>query len=86
MREDSAARRLGDSGAGWELRGTLWLRARERLTTCLTSFRQIVGMPDYPAYLRHLQQRHPDWPVPSERDFFDLYVQSRYGNGGSRCC
>ena len=52
----------------------------------MSDFRQIVGMPDYPAYLRHLQLKHPDWPIPSEREFFDLYVQSRYGNGASRCC
>jgi uncharacterized short protein YbdD (DUF466 family) len=43
-------------------------------------------MPDYAEYLRHLQQRHPDWPLPTEREFFDLYLRSRYGDGPTRCC
>jgi uncharacterized short protein YbdD (DUF466 family) len=43
-------------------------------------------MPDYPAYVRHLRQVHPSWPIPSEREFFALYLQTRYGDGPTRCC
>ncbi len=70
----------------WVRRGALWVRMRARLESCLTDFRRVVGMPDYAEYLRHLQQRHPDWPLPTEREFFDLYLRSRYGDGPTRCC
>jgi uncharacterized short protein YbdD (DUF466 family) len=43
-------------------------------------------MPDYEGYLRHLRLTHPSWPIPSEREFFDLYVTARYGDGATRCC
>jgi uncharacterized short protein YbdD (DUF466 family) len=72
--------------AGWERRGALWVQLRQKIEGCLSDFRRIVGMPDYAGYLRHLQAVHPDWPVPSEREFFRLYVESRYGGGATRCC
>ena len=71
---------------GFEKRGSLWLRTSLTLQSCLTTFRRVVGMPDYSAYLEHLSQRHPDWPVPSEQEFFQVYVETRYGGGVSRCC
>jgi uncharacterized short protein YbdD (DUF466 family) len=43
-------------------------------------------MPDYEEYLRHLRQCHPDRPVPSEGEFFELYLRTRYGDGPTRCC
>ena len=70
----------------FQKRGSLWLRTSRTLQHCLTSFRRVVGMPDYSAYLAHLAQRHPDWPVPSEQEFFQVYVETRYGGGVSRCC
>ena len=70
----------------WQRRRGLWLRASERIQNCLTDFRRVVGMPDYPAYLRHLQSTHPAWPIPSEREFFELYLRTRYGDGPTRCC
>lgn len=60
--------------------------ARERLQQWLADFRRIAGMPNYAEYQRHLTQCHPGQPVPSEREFFDLYLQSRYGDGPTRCC
>ena len=62
------------------------MRARERLQQWLSDFRRMVGMPNYAEYRRHLQQCHPERPVPSEREFFDLYLQARYGDGPTRCC
>lgn len=62
------------------------MRTSERLRACLTGLRRVLGMPDYPAYLRHLRRHHPDWPVPSEKEYFELYLRSRYGNGPTRCC
>ena len=70
----------------FEKQGSLWLRTSQTLQRCLTTFRRVVGMPDYAAYLEHLARRHPDWPAPSEQEFFQLYVETRYGGGASRCC
>ncbi len=75
-----------EPAGAWVRRGPLWVRARERLQSCLSDFRRVVGMPDYAEYLRHLQRRHPDWPPPTEREFFELYLRSRYGDGPTRCC
>lgn len=52
----------------------------------LAVMRKIAGMPDYPAYLEHLHKCHPERPVPTEREFYDQFVQSRYGDGPTRCC
>lgn len=76
----------GRGAAEWELRGGLWVQVQQRLRACLTDFRRIVGMPDYPEYVRHLRRVHPAWPIPSEREFFELYMQTRYGDGSPRCC
>ncbi|MGN6391543.1 MAG: CstA-like transporter-associated (seleno)protein [Gemmatimonadales bacterium] len=48
--------------------------------------RRIAGMPDYAAYVEHLRRRHPERPVPSEREFYDEYVRARYEGGPTRCC
>jgi uncharacterized short protein YbdD (DUF466 family) len=56
------------------------------LTHTLTALRRMLGMPDYAAYLAHLRTRHPNCPEPTEREFYDLYLRSRYGDGASRCC
>jgi uncharacterized short protein YbdD (DUF466 family) len=48
--------------------------------------RHIAGMPDYEAYVRHLRVAHPGRPVPTEREYFDRYLEARYGNGPTRCC
>ena len=52
----------------------------------LSLLRRIVGMPDYAAHVEHLRRSHPDRPVPSERQFFDDFVRTRYGDGPTRCC
>ena len=56
------------------------------LTRTLTALRRMLGMPDYAAHLAHLRAKHPDCPEPTEREFYDQYVRSRYGDGTSRCC
>jgi len=52
----------------------------------LPTLRRLFGMPDYQAYCSHLRERHPDRPLPSEREFFDQFVRARYGDGPTRCC
>jgi uncharacterized short protein YbdD (DUF466 family) len=71
---------------GWELQAGLWVHAAERVRSCLANFRRIVGMPNYEEYVQHLRLAHPFWPIPTEREFFQLYLDTRYGNGPTRCC
>jgi uncharacterized short protein YbdD (DUF466 family) len=52
----------------------------------LSVLKRLLGMPDYAAYVAHLQTCHPERPVPSEREFYDEYVRTRYGDGPTRCC
>ena len=57
-----------------------------RLEVFMRAFKQVCGMPDYPAYLAHMTERHPGGSVLTEREFFESFVSARYGNGASRCC
>jgi uncharacterized short protein YbdD (DUF466 family) len=56
------------------------------LRGALRALRRMLGMPDYGAYVAHLRACHPDRAVPSEREFYDDYVRTRYGDGPTRCC
>jgi len=57
-----------------------WLRGAH------AALRRLLGMPDYRAHLAHLRARHPDRPIPTEREFYDEYLRTRYGDGPARCC
>jgi uncharacterized short protein YbdD (DUF466 family) len=59
---------------------------RDRLDAVLRVIRRIAGMPDYPAYLEHLGRCHPGQPLPTEREFYESYLRSRYGDSPTRCC
>ena len=59
---------------------------RVSLRSVLEVVRRVAGMPDYGAYTEHLRICHPERPVPTEREFFESYLQSRYGDGATRCC
>ncbi len=56
------------------------------LERALTALKRVVGMPNYEAYLEHLRTRHPECPLPTEREYFDEYLKGKYGGGFSRCC
>jgi uncharacterized short protein YbdD (DUF466 family) len=43
-------------------------------------------MPDYAGYVAHLRAHHPDRAIPTEREFYDEYVRTRYADGPTRCC
>ena len=63
------------------------MQARRKVVNrFLTFIRQIAGMPDYDAHVEHLRRCHPDQPVPTERQFYDEFTRSRYGDGPTRCC
>ena len=48
--------------------------------------RRIIGAPDYTAYVRHMQQHHPECAMLSEAEFLDEQLTARYSRPGSRCC
>jgi uncharacterized short protein YbdD (DUF466 family) len=52
----------------------------------LQILRRLAGMPDYPGYVAHRRTCHPGEPLLSEREFYDRYLEARYGGAGSRCC
>lgn len=59
---------------------------RDSAAKLLAAIRKIAGMPDYDAHVEHLRRCHPEAPTPSERQFYEEYVRSRYGDGPTRCC
>jgi uncharacterized short protein YbdD (DUF466 family) len=59
---------------------------RDRLAVLIAVFRRILGMPDYAAYCAHLRAVHPGTTLPTEREYFDDYLKSRYEGGPTRCC
>lgn len=52
----------------------------------LSVLRRIAGMPDYAAHLEHLRRFHPGRPIPTQREFYEEFVRSRYQDGPTRCC
>jgi uncharacterized short protein YbdD (DUF466 family) len=56
------------------------------LDKILGAVRRIAGMPDYMAYVTHLRQCHPELTVPSERQFYEDFLRTRYEAGPTRCC
>ena len=73
-----AAGRRG-SGAELPFDTSLWVRIAE-------SLRKLAGMPDYERHIEHLRRCHPDQPIPSERQYFEEFLESRYHDGPTRCC
>lgn len=48
--------------------------------------RRVLGVPDYQAYLAHMQARHPGVPLLDEATFARDALSRRYDRPGSRCC
>lgn len=44
----------------------------------------VCGMPDYERHREHAMTH--GCRLLSEREYYDQYLATRYGNGGSRCC
>lgn len=63
----------GSDAAGWA-------------TRILRTVRQCAGMPDYEVHIEHLRRCHPERPIPSERQYYEEYLQARYSDGPTRCC
>ena len=57
------------------------------IATAITStLRQLAGMPDYRRHIEHLRRCHPERPTPTERQYFEEYLEGRYQDGPTRCC
>lgn len=56
------------------------------LRRILAALKAIAGMPDYRRYVEHLKACHPDRPVPDEQEYFEQFLNAKYGGGASRCC
>ncbi|MBK4733685.1 YbdD/YjiX family protein [Noviherbaspirillum pedocola] len=53
------------------------------------TMRLMVGLPDYNAYLSHMQRTHPEQQPMNYEEFFRERLQARYGGGNGRvgsCC
>ena len=85
MRKPSVGRYVGRS-ANSSLTDLPTYRLTDFWSRFRAAFKQVVGMPDYARYLEHHAVRHPECAVPSEREFYEQYLEARYGNGASRCC
>ena len=51
-----------------------------------TALRQMLGVPDYERYLRHMRHAHPGQLALTRNEFLDLRLHERYSRPGSRCC
>jgi uncharacterized short protein YbdD (DUF466 family) len=51
------------------------------------TYHGLFGVPDYEAYLRHMQVRHPGEPALPEKQFAAEWIDRKYGGTkGARCC
>lgn len=52
------------------------------------TMRLMVGLPDYSAYLDHMEKTHPGKPVMTYEEFFRERQEASYGGKGriGRCC
>ncbi|MGH7619737.1 MAG: CstA-like transporter-associated (seleno)protein [Gemmatimonadaceae bacterium] len=48
--------------------------------------KRIAGMPDYAGYVAHLRYKHPECRVPSESEYYEMYLEGLYSGVGGRCC
>ncbi len=57
-----------------------------RLSRVLAIVRRIVGVPDYQAYLSHMERHHPGCTPVDARTFERERLADKYSRPGSRCC
>jgi uncharacterized short protein YbdD (DUF466 family) len=61
-------------------------RLRRLVRVAGRTFAQVIGVPDYEAYLAHRLATHPDEPVMSREAFYRNRQEARFGSGQGRCC
>jgi uncharacterized short protein YbdD (DUF466 family) len=50
------------------------------------SLRLMIGLPDYPTYVAHMAQQHPDREPMTYEEFFRERQEARYGGKLGKCC
>ena len=58
----------------------------DRLHGLRRAYRQVIGIPDYEAYLAHHAEHHPGEPLLTRKEFCAQAIDRKYGKGGPRCC
>lgn len=71
---------------GAQVRPGLPGRVRTAVRTTLWWLDSVVGGQDYQRYVMHLRRRHPDRPVPSEREYWRARHAYADSNPAGRCC
>jgi uncharacterized short protein YbdD (DUF466 family) len=61
-------------------------RIRRLVRIAGRTFGQLIGLPDYEAYLAHRRANHPDEPLMSREAFYRNRQEARFSNGQGRCC
>jgi uncharacterized short protein YbdD (DUF466 family) len=50
------------------------------------AMRSMVGMPEYSAYVTHMETTHPGVTPMTYEEFFRDRQDARYGSGRGKCC
>lgn len=66
------------SESPWHLKG-IWPNIHLLFSRLAQSFRLMVGVRDYQAYLQHMHQHHPQQQAMTEKQFHRYCVDARYG-------
>ncbi|WP_051027362.1 YbdD/YjiX family protein [Nocardia higoensis] len=61
-------------------------RVRAAVRATLWWLDSVVGGQDYQRYVAHLRRRHPDRPVPTEREYWRDRHAHADSNPAGRCC
>ncbi|MDR7074632.1 CstA-like transporter-associated (seleno)protein [Fictibacillus barbaricus] len=65
---------------------TVWGKIRHVLQIISYISKGISNLPDYQAYVRHVQEKHPGQIPPTEKEFFEELLENKYGPNAKRCC
>ncbi|MDM5197547.1 YbdD/YjiX family protein [Fictibacillus enclensis] len=46
----------------------------------------VSNLPDYESYVAHIKIHHPEVAPPTEAEFFNDFLDKKYGASARRCC
>ncbi len=58
---------------------TPWASLRRGVALTGQTLKLMIGVGDYDAYVKHMQDHHPDAPVMDYKDWYRNRVDARYG-------
>jgi uncharacterized short protein YbdD (DUF466 family) len=62
-----------------------WEWVRSIFQVILYIGKGISNLPDYQAYVKHLEKNHPEQKPPTEKEFFADLLENKYGANAKRC-